>query len=176
MLSPSFAIIFLVVCVFVFFGLVVFVGAPYVPSHKKDVKRAFEYFGLGSADTLVDIGSGDGIILRTASSYGAKAVGYEINPILVGISRLLSRRDERVTVLLQNAWLANLPDSTTMVYVFGVNRDEGKVINLLQREANRLNVPLKLLCYGSPFKRMVAVDTFEAYHLYIFQPLQPKNA
>jgi hypothetical protein len=103
-------------------------------------------------------------------------VGYEVNPILVGISRLLSRRDAKVSVLLQNAWLANLPESTTIVYAFSVNRDEGKLIRLMQREANRLNLPLKLLCYGSPFKRMVAVDTFEAYHLYIFQPLQPKNA
>jgi hypothetical protein len=176
MLSPSLAIIFIVICVFVFFGIVVFVGAPYIPSHKKDVKRAFEYFGLSSADTLIDIGSGDGIILRTASTFGAKAVGYEINPILVGISRLLSRRDARVEVFLQNAWTANLPESTTIVYAFSVNRDEGKLIRLLQREANRLNVPLKLLCYGSPFKRMIAVDIYEAYHLYIFQPLQPKNA
>jgi hypothetical protein len=175
-ISPSAAIIFILICIFVFFGLVVFLGAPYVPSHRKDVKRAFEYFAINSSDLLVDVGSGDGIILRIASRYGAKAVGFEINPILVGISRLLSLHDPRVKVVLQNLWFAKLPNETTIVYAFAVNRDEGKLIALMQREANRLNKPLKLLCYASPFKRIVAVDTFEAYHLYIFQPLQSKNA
>jgi hypothetical protein len=175
-MSPSYVIMFLLICLFVFFGLVVFVGAPYVPSHKKDVKRAFDYFGLNGADTLVDIGSGDGIILRTASRHGVRSIGYEINPVLVGISRLISGRDSLVTVLLQNAWTANLPQSTTIVYAFAVNRDESKLVRLLQREANRLQKPLKLLCYGSPLKCMVATDAFEAYHLYIFHPLQPKNA
>jgi hypothetical protein len=174
--SIALVIFFILVCIFVFFGLVVFVGAPYVPSQKKYVKRAFDYFGLSDADVLVDIGSGDGVILRTASRYGAKAVGYEINPILAVIARVLSMRDPRVTVFLQNAWLAMLPQGTTIVYAFAVNRDEKKLASLVQREANRLNKPLKLICYGSPFKRMAAVDTFEAYHLYIFQPLQRKNA
>ena len=175
-MSLSFAIVFILVCLFVFFGLVVFIGAPYVPSHRKDVQRAFDYFGIGDLDTLVDIGSGDGIILRIASRYGARSIGYEINPVLVAISRLLSRRDYRVTVQLQNAWTAQLPQSTTIVYAFAVNRDEGKLVGVLQQAANRLQKPLKLLCYGSPFKHIVATDNFEAYHLYIFQPLQPKNA
>jgi hypothetical protein len=87
-----------------------------------------------------------------------------------------SLRDSRVEVLLQNVWLAKLPDETTIVYAFAVHRDEKKLIALLQREANRLNKPLRLLCYASPFVGMKAIDTFEAYHLYIFQPLQPKNA
>lgn len=176
MISPSVAIVFLLICIFVFFGLVVFFGAPYVPSHKKYVKRAFEYFGVGPSDMVVDVGSGDGVVLRVASSYGAKGVGYEINPILVGISRLLSLRDPKVNVKLQNLWLAKLPDETTIVYAFSVSRDERKLATLMQREANRLHKPLKLLCYASPFRHMAAVDAFEAYHLYIFQPLQPKNA
>lgn len=176
MISLSAVIIFILVCLVVFFGLVVFVGAPYVPSQKKYVKRAFEYLGIDSADLVVDVGSGDGVILRIASSYGAKVVGYEINPVLVCISRLLSFRDSRVQVFMQNVWLARLPADTTIVYAFAVQRDEKKLRNLLQQEANRLGRPLRLLCLGSPFKHMQAVDTFEAYHLYIFQPLQLKNA
>lgn len=173
---PSLVIFFILICIFVFFGLVVFVGAPYVPSHRKYVKRAFDHFGVTGEDLLADIGSGDGVILRIASSYGAKAVGYEINPILVIIARILSLRDTRVTVLLQNAWQARLPQATTIVYAFAVNRDEKKLISLVQRESTRLHKPLKLLCYGSPLSHIEAVDTFEAYHLYIFHPLQPKKA
>jgi len=174
--APSPAILFIIICIVVFFGLVVFLGAPYVPSHKKDIKRAFKHFDVDSSDFIVDAGSGDGVVLRVASSFGAKAVGYEINPILVGISKLISLRDPNVLVILQNLWLAKFPKETTIVYAFAVQRDEIKLISLMQREADRLNKPLKLLCYANPFKTMKAVDNFEAYHLYIFQPLQVKKA
>jgi len=160
----------------VLFGAVAFIGAPYVPSQKKYIRRAFDHFKLNASDTLVDIGSGDGVVLRVAASYGAKAVGYEIQPILVWLSRLLSRRDALVSVKLTNAWQATLPDSTTCVYAFSVSRDEAKLIKLVQREANRLGRPLKLLCLGSPFRSRPADETFEAYVLYIFQPLQLKKA
>jgi hypothetical protein len=76
MISPSVAIVFILICIFLFFGLVVFLGAPYVPSHRKDVKKAFEHFDINNSDLLVDAGSGDGLVLRIASSFGAKAVGY----------------------------------------------------------------------------------------------------
>lgn len=176
MLSPSVIVVFIIICLFLMFGLVVFFGAPYVPSHQKDVKKALAHFNIGNADLLVDIGSGDGRVLRLASRLGAHAVGYEINPILVVISRLLSFRDRRVRVMFRNVWFAKLPHNTTIVYAFSVLRDEKKLTMFLQREANRLDRSLKLLCYASPLKNMVAVDTFEAYHLYIFYPLQSKKA
>ena len=173
MISPT----LIGVLAFVFlFGVVAFIGAPYVPSHKKYVRRAFEHFGFGEGDVLVDAGSGDGIVLRIASKQGMRAIGYDINPVLVLISKMLSLSDTKVTVLLQNLWAAKLPADTTIVYAFSVSRDEMKLIKLLQNEANRLQKPLKLLCYGSPFKSMQATDAFEAYHLYLFHPLQSKNA
>ena len=165
------------VCTFVVvFGLAAFFGAPYVPSHKKYVRRAFDHFGFDRGDVMVDAGSGDGIILRIASRYGMRAIGYEINPVLVGISRLLSIGDPRVKVIFRNMWSATLPNDVTIVYVFSVSRDEMKLTKLMQREADRLGRPLRLLCYGSPFKHISADAAFEAYHLYLFQPLQSKKA
>lgn len=173
MISPI--LIGVLILAFVF-GVVVFFGAPYVPSRKKYIERAFDYFKFGPRDVLVDIGSGDGVVLRSASKYGMKSVGYEINPILIFVSRVLSAGDRNVAVFLQNAWTAKLPDAVTVVYAFSVSRDEKKLITLLQSESNRLQKPLKLICYGSPFKCLRATDTFEAYHLYLFQPLQSKKA
>jgi predicted RNA methylase len=95
-------------------GFVAFTGAPYVPSKRRDVAKAFdELYPLTSKDVLVDIGSGDGIVLRMASKYGAKAIGYEIHPVLVLVSRLLSRRDKNVRVRLANFWRVPLPDTNT---------------------------------------------------------------
>jgi len=158
------------------FGFMVFFGAPYVPSRRKYIRRIFEHVGVGPDDVLIDVGSGDGVVLRTASSYGARAIGYEINPVLVLVARLLSASDSRVSVRLTNFWRTLLPNDTTIVYAFSVSRDEAKLTKLLQREAERLKRPLKLICYASPLKSKKAEDMFDAYHIYTFRPLQSKKA
>ena len=75
---------------FMIFSLVVFRGSPYVPSQKKYIFEAFtKLYKISKNDLLIDIGSGDGIVLRQAARLGAKAIGFEINPILVLISKIL---------------------------------------------------------------------------------------
>ena len=79
-------------------------GAPYVPSHRRSVMEAFtELRPLTSSDTLVDIGSGDGIVCLVAAQQGARVYGYEINPLLVLIARLRLRRyRQHAAVLCRN--------------------------------------------------------------------------
>jgi len=158
-------------------GFSAFFGAPYVPSRRRDLKRMFdELYPLSESDVMIDVGSGDGIVLREVSRRGAKAVGYEINPLFAVLSQLLSRGDDNVTVLMSNFWTALFPDETTVVYAFSVTRDANKLTKKLQTEADRLNKPLILICYGSPLPHVVAQREFEAYHLYEFVPLQVRVA
>lgn len=155
------------------FGFVVFRGAPYVPSHRREVQRAFdELYRVGKRDVVVDVGSGDGIILRLASMMGAKAVGYELNPALVLISRFLSRRDDNVRVYFSDFWFAKLPSETTLIYAFAVERDMEKLREKMQSEANRLGHSLHVISYGSSMHNHSPIKTLGAHHLYIFQPLQ----
>lgn len=161
----------------IFFGFSVFFGAPYVPSKKKYILRAFEQlYPLGPQDVMVDIGSGDGVVLRAAAEKGARAIGYEINPLLVLISRGLSRGNKKIAVRLANFWRVGLPAETTIVYLFSVSKDGRKAARKIQAECDRLNKPLYVMCYGSPLPKVRAEKTFEAYHLYLFHPLQPEKA
>lgn len=168
--------LYLIGAVVLLFGFVIIFGAPYVPSHRRDVRRAFRHFKVSANDVVVDAGSGDGIVLREAAKKGAGAVGYEINPLLVFISLLLSLRDKRVEVHLANFWTAHFPEGTTFVYSFAIGRDRRKLAAKIQAEANRLGHPLRLLCYGNPFTDRKADATFEAYSLYLFHPLQSPKA
>ena len=107
-------LLFAILAIVILVGFSAFTGAPYVPSHRRDVARAFrELYPLGANDVLVDIGSGDGVVLRQASKCGARAVGYEIHPLLVLLSRWLSRGDVRVAVYFANFWRVDLPNDTT---------------------------------------------------------------
>ncbi len=158
-------------------GFSVFFGAPYVPSRRRDLKRMFdELYPVSKYDLLVDLGSGDGLILREASRRGAKAVGYEISPLLVTLSKWFSWNDKKVTIYLANHWLAKFPEKTTVVYAFSVERDASKLKKKLQSEADRLKKPLILICYSSPLPNTQPIRTFEAYHLYEFYPLQVTEA
>jgi len=161
----------------VFFGLIILRGAPYVPSRSLYIAKAFtDLYLLSDRDVLVDLGSGDGVVLREAAKKGARAVGYELNPLLYMTARLLSRRQPLVTVYLTDVWLTPLPGETTVVYFFGVERDKHKLINKMQREANRLDRHLKLICYGDMLGEEDAERADGAYLLYDFTPLQSEKA
>ena len=130
-------------------GWVVFFGAPYVPSRRRDVRRAFdELYAIGPNDTLVDIGSGDGVVLLEAASRGATAVGYEINPLLVAVAKLRLRHYKKSRVYLRNFWRVELPRTTTVVYLFGESRDIKKMAVWIQNQANMLGRPLYVISYG----------------------------
>lgn len=167
----------LLIATILLFGLVTFRGAPYVPSRKKYIRQAFrELYQLNDDDVLVDIGSGDGVVLREAAKIGARAIGYEINPVLVLVSRYLSRKNDKVSVIFGDFWLTHLPSDTTVVYVFSVSRDMNKIIKWIQKETDRLDRPLQLINYGSELTGIEIVKNIGAYHLYKFYPLQPTKA
>jgi hypothetical protein len=164
--------IYIIGTVAVLIGISAFFGAPYVPSHRKDVKRLFDDLApVGEGDVVLDIGSGDGLVLREASRRGARAVGYEIHPLFVAISKLASLGDARVQVKWTNAWTAPFPKGVTLIYAFAVGRDGAKLAKKVQKEAHALNRPLTLVCYGNALPKRTPVRTAGAYHLYVFEPL-----
>ena len=160
----------------VLFGAAAFFGAPYVPSQRRYVERAFsDLYQLSKKDLLVDIGSGDGMVLRLARQKGARAVGYEINPALVVMSRWLSRGDSAVRVEWANFWRRPLPKGTTVVYAFSVQRDANRLERKMQAEADAAGRPLELLAYGSPLRGVTPDATLDAYYRYTFKPSQAKK-
>ena len=60
---------------------------PFVPSPQFVVDKMIELAGVKNGDVVYDLGSGDGRIVIAAAKKGAKAVGFEIDPELVGESR-----------------------------------------------------------------------------------------
>lgn len=154
------------------FGFVVFWGAPYVPSKSRDARRALTKLRpLTAADTLIDIGSGDGIILRIAAEHGARAIGYELNPVLVLISKLLSR-NPRISVCVANFYAVSLPPETTVVYTFGDSRDIAKMANYVERQATRLDKSIDFISYAFQVPGRTATAHSKTHYLYRIDPLQ----
>ena len=158
-------------------GFTVFVGAPYVPSKRRHVEDAFKYlYKIDRKDVLVDLGAGDGTVLRVAHRYGAKrATGYELSPIIATIGWLLSRGCNRVEIKCTNMWYAKFPKDTTIVYIFGDARDIKKYESKIQSEATRIGQSLSVVSYGFKLPTHEEVKSYGAHHLYVINPLHQKK-
>lgn len=148
-------------------------GAPYVPTHLSSVRYLFdELTPLSPDDLVIDIGSGDGVVLREAAKRGAQAVGYEINPLLVVVSWLLSRKyRNRVRTKLADFWTVSFPPATTIVYTFGESRDIEKMYRKVQSEATRLGKTLRFASYGFTVESVEPLLQSRALTVYQVTPL-----
>lgn len=173
--APLFWVAFVVVLLF---GFVVFRGAPYVPSRRKSVELAFtKLYALRPSDTLLDIGSGDGLVLRAAAKKGVmRAIGYELNPALVLISRILSRKYPSIEVRTADFWFVKFPQDVTVVYLFIVSRDSRRMEQKLQSEADRLGKAFRVITFGASLPSSDPDKTIEACRLYTFSPLQDTSS
>lgn len=83
----AFAIIIPLIIAWIMWSAII--GAGFEPASKRKVLKMLEMAGIGSSDTLYDLGSGDGrIVFEAVKKYNAKAVGIEADPIRVLWSRL----------------------------------------------------------------------------------------
>lgn len=103
-----FIVIFVLILVF---GGVILRGAPYLPTLDAQAKAALELLNLKPGQTLLELGSGDGKVLVAAARAGLNVVGIELNPFLVVISWLRTRRyRKQVRIIWGDFWLTKWPE------------------------------------------------------------------
>lgn len=67
---------------------------PFVPTPQDVVEKMLEVAQVKKDDVVYDLGSGDGrIVITAAKKYGARAVGFEIDPDLIKQSREAIRKE-----------------------------------------------------------------------------------
>ena len=116
--------------VFLAYMCVAFIsGAPFVPTKTGAAEAMIRLANIKKGTKVYDLGSGDGKLVRLASSRGARAIGYEINPLLVLWSNLWGAHTR-----WKNFWKANISDAD-VIFVY-----------LLPNRMERLAVKLKREC------------------------------
>ncbi|MGD2096334.1 MAG: class I SAM-dependent methyltransferase [Desulfobacterales bacterium] len=87
-------------------------GALYVSTSRAKISAFFNAVPMTADQMLVDLGCGDGRVLREAyRRYGVRTVGYEINPLAYLKARLFSFGSNRIKIRRQNFWEADLSDA-----------------------------------------------------------------
>lgn len=150
------------------FLLVVLRGAPYVPTHTGPVRHVFEMLDMPKGSTIIDLGSGDGVVLKAAAERGYRAIGYELNPFLCIVSYLRCWRYRRlVSVRWRDFWLSPLPADVDAVFVFLSGPYLHRLDRKLSTERPKGGKSLMVVSYGFyiPGKGK-PIKTEQALHLY----------
>jgi len=91
---------------------------PFVPTPLDVVERMLTIAKVGKEDYLIDLGSGDGRVVREAARrFGARGFGVDLDTELVKRSMELARRDgvaERVSFMAQDLFQTSIADATVL--------------------------------------------------------------
>lgn len=101
-----------------FFVFPFFRGAPYVPSQKPTIERILRLVDLRPGQKIADLGSGSGVLVLALARTGAEVHGYEINPVLVIVSRLRIARAglrQHAHIHWKSLWSVNYGSFNTIV-------------------------------------------------------------
>lgn len=84
-------------------------GALYVSTSQRRIAAFLDAVPLQPGQVVIDLGCGDGRVLRrVCRRYGARAIGYEMNPMAYVKARLFCLGTDGVNVRLRNFWKADL--------------------------------------------------------------------
>jgi SAM-dependent methyltransferase len=132
------------------FGLVVLFGAPYVPSLKPQIEVGLDMLNLKKGQTMLELGCGDGRVLRAAAKRGWRAVGYEINPLLALVARLRTWRWRRqVRVVWGDYWRSRWPKAQG-IYVFLLKPYMKKLDKTIVQQCLGKNIKLVSFAFPVP--------------------------
>ena len=93
-------------------------GALYVSTSRAKIAAFIDAVPMRADQTLVDLGCGDGRVLREAQKrYGVHTIGYEINPVAYLKARLFSFGPHNIKIRRQNFWEADL-SSADVVFCY----------------------------------------------------------
>lgn len=118
-MSVLFGVVFILI---LFFGVVVFFGPPYLPTLRTQTDTALDLLALKPGETLLELGSGDGRVVRAAAARGLYVIGIELNPLLVLTSWVVTwRYRKRVRILWGSYWRVRWPEADG-IFTFMIGR------------------------------------------------------
>lgn len=147
-------VLIIILALVLIFGFVVFFGAPYLPTMRRQTQEALDMLDLKKGQILLELGSGDGRFMLAAARRGIRCVGYELNPLLVLWTKLLCwRYRDLVEVRLGNFWSVQWPE-TDGIYVFLLQKYMKKLDKkVIQEYGTSSNIKLVSFAFTIPGRK-----------------------
>jgi SAM-dependent methyltransferase len=155
-----------IVAILAFAIPVLFGGPPYIPTLRLNLETALDMLDLKPGQTLLDLGSGDGRVLIAAAQRGWNAVGIEVSPMLVIVSRIRTwKYRKQVRIIWGNYFMTKWPEADG---VFGF---------IIQYQMRRLDKrieqwhtkPVKVASFAFPIPDKTPIDEISGVYLYEYK-------
>ena len=126
-------------------------GGPYVPTPQVVVDQMLRFANVNQTDYVMDLGSGDGVIVLTAArQMKASGMGLEIDPALVQIANNAAKKfgvSERATFQVQDVFKADLSKATVVtLYLL-----PGMMMNLRKKIYDELRPSARVVSHDYHF-------------------------
>ncbi len=122
-------------------------GSPYVATRKKRIEEILSMADLKKNKTFIELGSGDGRIVREAVNlYGVKGIGIDINPLLVFWAKLLGHRN--IEFRVENIFDTDLTRAD-YVYIFLMPKLIEELSKKMDKELKKGTI---VISHGFPIK------------------------
>jgi 16S rRNA A1518/A1519 N6-dimethyltransferase RsmA/KsgA/DIM1 with predicted DNA glycosylase/AP lyase activity len=146
------------------FGFVLLFGAPYVPTLKPQTEQALDLLNLKPGQTLLELGSGDGRVMRAAAARGLNVVGYELNPLLALVSLVVTwKYRKQVRVVWGSIWRQEWPQAEG-VFIFMIDRFMPRLNKRF--EAYARDAPLRVVSFAYKIPNKKIIRSKKGIHLY----------
>ncbi|MEM2282469.1 MAG: methyltransferase domain-containing protein [Candidatus Hadarchaeales archaeon] len=110
-------------------------GAIWSPTPPSVARRMLELARVKPGEIVYDLGCGDGrMAILAAKEFGARAIGIEINPILLLLARIKGRGIPNLELRWGNVFKADLSDADVVVTYFSPQGNRRLTQKLLQLE------------------------------------------
>ena len=163
---------FLLAGLIVLAGMVVlpiYFGAPWHPLMPHTIGRILNFVDIRPGEMICDLGCGDVRVLITAAKkYSAKGVGVEIDPIKVGLARLLvklKKVDERVSIIRGNIFDFD-PSDADVVYLYLTHQAMDK---LFPEILKKLKPTVRIVSYRFCIRGMTPEKVSADKTLFLYQ-------
>jgi len=143
-------------------------NVPFVPSHKNSIDAIIKLADLKSGDKLADLGSGDGrLLIALSKKYpNVKYTGFEINRVLVMISRLIIKikgKSHSIKIIHGNFLKQNL-SGFNFIVVYGIGRIMPELELKIKRE--KKDDAIKVISNTFEFPNKKPIKSIKKVRLY----------
>lgn len=155
--------LFLQVCfvIFLFYMCLSYLtGAPFVPTKDTTADAMIRLAQIKKGNTIYDLGSGNGKLVRMAAKKGARSIGYEINPFLVLWSNLRGSRTR-----WKNFWNADI-SSADVIFLYLIPWKMDRLAKKLKNECKKGTLVVSN-SFIFPGWKIIRQDTTN--HVYVFR-------
>lgn len=160
-LSITFLILQLGFVIFFFYMCIAsLTGAPFVPTKSPAADAMIALSHIKKGDVVYDLGSGNGKLLLLASKKGARAIGYEINPVLAFFSNIRGAHTR-----WKNFWNADIHDAN-VIFIYLLPWKMERLADKLKKELKPGTI---IVSNSFIFPKWKIIRQDAVNHIYVFR-------